>query len=54
MFEISTLKYFKMKVSFKTKKHEIWDQNYLICEFLGKILKKSIAILEISTPRAVS
>ena len=48
MFEISTLKYFKMKVSFKTKKHEIW------CEFLGKILKKSIAILEISTPRAIS
>ena len=32
----------------KLKKLEIWDQKYLIWVFLGKILKKTIVIFEIS------
>ena len=39
----------KYKVSCKTKKLEIWDQKNIILVFLGRFLKKTIAMFEIST-----
>ena len=38
----------KCKVSWKTKKPNIWDWKYLIWAFLGRFLKKTVIIFELS------